>query len=178
MKSKVSGIESELTEARRSVAELESIRCELTDLKIKHAEMVEKLGSENRVNAEVVSLIDLFKVFLFYFMIISVKCKVSNPDESHHMNQLLLELKKEQEISNRYAGRCSDLTKQLTNLESALAETREKLIEAASENRRTDLEQVATHAAGMPPNSPPAKRSRRTRTTNSIAVASSQVFYC
>ncbi|VDD74005.1 unnamed protein product [Mesocestoides corti] len=96
--------------------------------------------------------------------------KDEHSDETNRVSQLLSDLKKEHQSSAACAERCTALTKQLSELESTLLETRERLNEATSENRRTDLEH-ATALATSVPTSPPAKRPRRTRANNTPAAA-------
>ncbi|KAL5962735.1 hypothetical protein TSMEX_009513, partial [Taenia solium] len=149
LKSKVTDIESQLTKAKESVADLDAARSEINELRAKCAALAAELESEkHRVNAET----------------------VQNSDDTHRITQLLSDLKKEHQSSTACAERCTELTKQLAELESTLVETRERLNEATSENRRADLEQAAAQAAGAP-TSPPAKRVRRTRSSNANASA-------
>ncbi|EUB64567.1 Ribosome-binding protein 1 (Ribosome receptor protein) [Echinococcus granulosus] len=148
LKSKVTDIESQLTKAKENVADLEASRSEINELRTKCAALTVELESEkHRVNSET----------------------IQNSDDTHRITQLLSDLKKEHQSSTAYAERCTELTKQLTELESTLAETRERLNEATSENRRADLEQAAAHAVGA--SSPPAKRVRRTRSSNANVPA-------
>lgn len=81
--------------------------------------------------------------------------------ESRRIDQLMVDLKREQDASRACAERCTVLTNQISQIEATLASTQEQLAEANSENRRNDLEQATTF------NSPPAKRGRRTRASTS-----------
>ncbi|VDM18014.1 unnamed protein product [Hydatigera taeniaeformis] len=149
LRSKVADIESQLAEAKDSVADLDAAKSEINELRAKCATLANELESEkHRVNAEA----------------------IQNSDDTLRITQLLSDLKKEHQSSTACAERCTELTKQLTELESTLVETRERLNEATSENRRADLEQAAAQAAGAP-TSPPAKRVRRTRSSNANASA-------
>lgn len=89
---------------------------------------------------------------------------------------MLSDLKKEQESSAASAERCSQLTKQLAELETTLSETRQRLNGAMSENRRNDLE----HAAGCQdaPISPPTKRARRSTRSSSNPTSQVNSQFC
>lgn len=83
----------------------------------------------------------------------------------------MIDLKKEQESSQASIERCTQLTKQVAELETTLSETRQRLNEALSENRKNELEHAASDQSDQVPL--PSKRPRRS--TRSSSNASTQV---
>nr|CDS29080.2 Ribosome binding protein 1 [Hymenolepis microstoma] len=141
----VADLKSQLESAKETIAKLEAANLEASELK-----------------SEYEALSKQFKSF-------KQSISTNNSTDSKRVSQLLSDLKKEQESSAALAERCSHLTKQLTELENTLNETRQLLNESVSENRRVDLE----HAGAQdPPISPPSKRPRRS--TRSSSNPSSQ----
>ncbi|KAL7061483.1 hypothetical protein AAHC03_01710 [Spirometra sp. Aus1] len=93
-------------------------------------------------------------------------------EANNRIKQLLENLRREQEASSNFSERCSSLTTQISSLETKLEETRAKLEDSKSENRRTDIGQIAVTV------SPPAKRARRTRNSTAAQNASSECAMC
>lgn len=141
---------------------------EVADLKSQLESAKETITKLEGANLQAIKLKTEYEALSKQFKTFKQSISTNNSTDSKRISQLLSDLKKEQESSAAFAERCSHLTKQLTELEITLNETRQRLNESVTENRRVDLEQAG---AQDPPISPPSKRARRSTRSSSNSAS-------
>ncbi|BHF58112.1 hypothetical protein SprV_0100106100 [Sparganum proliferum] len=159
LKSQLSTASKDLADASAHIERMKTIEADYSGLQELYANLqteVENLRDSTDKNSKATSEFEDQRV----------------AEANNRIKQLLEDLRREQEASSNFSERCSSLTTQISSLETKLEETRAKLEDSKSENRRTDIGQIAVTV------SPPAKRARRTRNSTAAQNASSECAMC